>query len=347
MAAKLLIATVVCIGSFLMGCDSVRVEYKGHTTTEGLPGFSGGGPESWWGIVVSLARLGHAPEPIRASAVDILFIIPNGVDDERRSAGKPKIEGQLRNDWIEYLTGLSNVSAKIEKLNRLQAGCSSLTVIGPFDQLPEFSQQSFEAVMKLGKEFMLESEPVDLFSLMPQNSVKAVERWTFKRTAFDNDALQKSQAEFRDWMQQGKLTYDPEHRLFFNGILVPQWMKKYPNSEEGKMPFPVNVTYVAKTETFDKDLLDAVNEDWEKVPKQDQSVARKAFLTYFLSKPEASKFKEGGRPLLEDALKGAFDVCAQMTSPASTDLDEHGFRYASVLAAEMFKTLTVTAACDE
>jgi len=338
---------VVCIGSLLMGCDSVRVEYQEDKSIEGWPDFSGHGPESWWGILVRLAHVAHAPEPTRASTVDILLLIPNGVDDERLSAGKPKVEGQLRSDWIEYLTGLSNVSTKIEKLNRLQAGCSSLVVMGPFHQLPHYSRQSFEAVTKLGKEFMLESEPVDLFSLMPQNSVKAVERWTFNRTAFDNDALQKSQAEFRDWMQQGKLTYDPEHRLFFNGILVPQFMKKYPNAEEGEMPFPVEVTYAAKTETFDKDLLDAVNEDWEKVPKQEESVARNAFLTYFLSKPEASKFKEGGRPLLEDALKSAFDVCTQMTSPASTDLDEHGFRYAAVLAAEMFKTLTVTAACDE
>merc|ERR1719375_222542 len=138
--------------------------------------------------------------------------------------------------------------------------------------------------------------------------------------------------------------FDSDHSLFCNGMVMSEFQKLHPTPES--ISFPLEMMYIQKSETFDKDLLATVNEDWNKVSKREQSVARNAFLTYFLSKPEASRFSKGGEPLLKEALEGAFDVCTQMTAPASTNLDEHGFRYAAVLAAETFRTLTTTAACD-
>jgi hypothetical protein len=255
--------------------------------------------------------------------------------------GEPIPDDATQKHYEAFLRALSKEGVNIEKLKRLQAGCEDIYDAGPVDVESEFAgvfgRQSFEAVGKLAKEF---PTPRDLFSLMPENALEAKSNWTYKYVAMNETDLEKSWSDFVAWTKERGMSLmddvDKEKDFHFDGLTIPEFQKRYPNPKD--ILFPVNIEYVRKKfETFDPALIDAVDKDWATV--SEKPVSRDAYVKHFLSKQEATLLSAGGEPaqeLLKDALDGAFDVCTQLTMPASMHLDEHAFRYCSALAYEMF-----------
>jgi hypothetical protein len=330
MPSRTVMSMFLCAGLLLMGSQSFRIQ--GSSSQASKSDGIHDGPVSWWGKYRTVLRQFGAPWTGKFSVFDFMVLFSNLDEEERRSKGEPYLDDETKEHYKVFLRDLGTEGVKIEKLKRLQAGCEELHDDDKEELTRVFQWNTFESVAKLAKEF---PTPQDLFSLMPERAAEAKEKWVYTYTSPNLTDFETSRKDFIAWQKERGLDDFKDvdrDKMLFNGLTIAEFAKLHPQPDESM--FPVDIRYTQETETFHLALIDAVEEDW--VTVSEQPVSRDAYVNHFLSKPEAKRLPSGGEQLLKEALEGAFDVCAQLTMPAATKLDEHAFRYCSALASDMF-----------